>query len=138
MDLSDDQARRRFATSPRAILATVRPDGAPHLVPVVFALVGDTVLVPVDRKPKRTTRLQRLANVEHEPRCALLVDRYTDDWSRLWWVRADGRGRVVAPTEVEEAGRRALVERYPAYRREPPTGPYLCIDVERWRGWAAG
>jgi len=77
-----------------ARLATVRPDGAPHLVPVVFAVEvaadGDRVHLAVDAKPKRTRNLQRLVNLRAEPRCALLVDHYADDWSRLWW----GRGRT--------------------------------------------
>jgi PPOX class probable F420-dependent enzyme len=95
MRLTAHEARRRFAASPVARLATVRPDGTPHLVPVVFALVGDVVTTAVDHKPKRSTSLQRLANLRAEPRCSLLVDHYDDDWTRLWWARADGRAEVV-------------------------------------------
>ena len=95
MRLSATEARRRFAASPRAILASVRPDGRPHLVPIVFALVGDTVYSAVDHKPKASVRLQRLENLRHEPRCSLLVDHYDDDWGRLWWVRADGTAEVL-------------------------------------------
>ena len=110
------ELRRRFASSAVARLATVRPDGAPHVVPVVFALAESTVYSAVDAKPKRTSRLQRLANVRVEPRCALLVDHYEDDWSRLWWVRADGTAEVV---------------------EQPPTGPLLVITVEQWSGWSS-
>jgi PPOX class probable F420-dependent enzyme len=130
-----DELRERFASSPVARLATVRPDGGPHVVPVVFALVGDTVYSAVDAKPKRSRSLQRLANLRAEPRCALLVDHYDDDWRRLWWVRADGRGEVVDASR-DHPGIRALVERFPQYRDEPPTGPLLVITVERWSGWA--
>jgi PPOX class probable F420-dependent enzyme len=130
------ELRERFASSPVARLSTVRPDGGPHVVPIVFALMGETVFSAVDAKPKRSTDLQRLANVRAEPRCALLVDHYDDDWRRLWWVRADGVGEVVdAPPE--HPGIQALVQRFPQYRDEPPSGPLLVVTVQRWTGWAS-
>ena len=131
-----DELRSRFASSPVARLSTVRQDGGPHVVPVVFALVGDTLFSAVDAKPKRSTDLQRLANVRAEPRCALLVDHYEDDWRRLWWVRADGVAEVVG----ESAGHRgiqALVQRFPQYRDEPPSGPLVVVTVRRWTGWTS-
>ena len=131
------ELRRRFAASPVARLSTIRPDGAPHVVPIVFALVGETVYSAVDAKPKRSRDLQRLANVRAEPRCALLVDHYEDDWRRLWWVRADGIGKVVAAPAGEHPGIQALVERFPQYRDEPPSGPLLVVTVQRWSGWAS-
>jgi PPOX class probable F420-dependent enzyme len=131
------ELRRRFAASPVARLSTVRPDGAPHVVPIVFALVGETAFSAVDAKPKRSRDLQRLANVRADPRCALLVDHYEDDWRRLWWVRADGIGKVVAAPAGEHPGIQALVERFPQYRDEPPSGPLLVVDVHRWTGWTS-
>jgi PPOX class probable F420-dependent enzyme len=131
------ELRRRFASSRVARLSTVRPDGGPHVVPIVFAVVGDTVFSAVDAKPKRSTRLQRLANVRAEPRCALLVDHYEDDWRRLWWVRADGVAEVVADPSAEHPGITALVQRFPQYRDEPPSGPLLVVTVHRWTGWTS-
>jgi PPOX class probable F420-dependent enzyme len=131
------ELRRRFAASHVARLSTVRPDGGPHVVPIVFALVGDTVFSAVDAKPKRSTALQRLADVRSEPRCALLVDHYEDDWRRLWWVRADGTGVVVDAPPVEHPGIQALVRRFRQYRDEPPSGPLLVVTVQRWTGWAS-
>jgi PPOX class probable F420-dependent enzyme len=131
------ELRGRFASSPVAHLSTVRPDGRPHVVPIVFALVGDTVYTAVDAKPKRSRDLQRLANLRGEPRCALLVDHYEDDWRRLWWVRADGRGEVVDAPLAPHTGIQALVQRFPQYRDEPPSGPLLVITVERWNGWTS-
>ncbi len=131
------ELRRRFASSPVARLSTVRPDGGPHVVPIVFALVADTVFSAVDAKPKRSTYLQRLANVRSEPRCALLVDHYEDDWRRLWWVRADGTGEVVDTPPAEHPGIQALTQRFPQYRDEPPSGPLLVVTVARWTGWAS-
>jgi PPOX class probable F420-dependent enzyme len=131
------ELRRKFASSPVARLSTVRPDGGPHVVPIVFALIEDTVFSAVDAKPKRSTDLQRLANVRADPRCALLVDHYEDDWRRLWWVRADGTGEVVDAPPVQHPGIRALVQRFPEYRDEPPSGPLLAVTVRRWTGWAS-
>jgi PPOX class probable F420-dependent enzyme len=134
-----DEARRRFAAARVARLATADADGVPHLVPVVFALDGDTVFVAVDRKPKRTTALKRLANVRANPRVCLLADHYDDgDWDALWWVRADGVGAVHAPGEPAAAHAvELLAERYPQHRAEPPAGPVLAVAVTRWSGWAA-
>lgn len=137
--MSPDEARRRFAAARVARLATADAAGMPHLVPVVFALDGDTILTAVDRKPKRTTALKRLANVRANPRVALLADHYDDeDWDALWWVRADGTGRVL--DSENELARRAvelLAARYPQHRAAPPDGPVLAVEVLRWTGWAA-
>ena len=135
--MDEAELRRRVAASPVARLATVRPDGRPHLVPIVFALSGNIVYTAVDAKPKRTLALQRLANVRHRPRCSLLVDHYDDDWTRLWWVRVDGAAVVVDDPPPEHEGLRALVARHPQYRQAPPTGPLLVVTVDRWSGWSA-
>ena len=90
------EARRRFAAARVARLATADLEGRPHLVPIVFALAGETLYSVVDAKPKRTTELRRLRNVRSNPSVSLLVDHYDDaDWSALWWVRADGSARVL-------------------------------------------
>ena len=122
----------RFAGCRVARLATAGPGGVPHLVPIVFALAGDVIHTAVDEKPKSTRRLKRLANIAANPRVSVLADHYEDDWSRLWWVRADGVARIL---ESSPAGLAALVERYPQYRETPPPGPFLEITVERWSGW---
>jgi PPOX class probable F420-dependent enzyme len=127
--------RSRFAAARVARLATVTPSGAPHLVVIVFALAGDMIYSAVDAKPKRHTRLQRLANIEHEPRVSVLADHYDDDWSLLWWVRADGVARVVPGSEP---GLAALRLKYPQYVDTPPPGPFLEIEVRRWSSWPGG
>ena len=129
-----NSAAERFAAARVARLATVGRDGAPHLVPITFALVGDVIHSAVDAKPKRHTRLQRLANIAHEPRVSVLVDRYDDDWAALWWVRADGVARVLRSSP---AGLEALSAKYPQYRTAPPSGPFIEIDVRRWSAWSA-
>lgn len=139
--MDSEHARARFAQARVARLATAGADGAPHLVPFTFALLdGDTIVSAVDHKPKRTTALRRLANIAAQPRVAALADHYDEDWSRLWWVRADGLARVVEPGQddaLRAAALAALADRYAPYRAMPPTGALIVIDVERWSGWSA-
>src|SRR4051794_39443348 len=101
MRMTVDEARSLFATARVARLGTVTPDGAPHVVPVVFALTGDTLVFAVDAKPKRTQDLQRLRNLVANPRATFLVDEYAEEWSGLWWARADGSA-VVLPRPTTE------------------------------------
>jgi PPOX class probable F420-dependent enzyme len=134
------EARARFAAARVARLATAGSDGRPHLVPVVFALDGDTLYTAVDDvKPKATMRLRRLANIAANPAVALLADHYEDeDWTALWWVRADGTARLLDPGDDEAARARALLAgRYAQYRAAPPPGVVIAVDVARWSGWAA-
>lgn len=93
------EARARLAGARIAYLATAGADGAPHVVPCTFALLGDaTIVSAVDHKPKRTAALRRLANVAANPRVAILADHYAEAWDALWWVRADGMARSWPPT----------------------------------------
>jgi len=104
-------------------------------VPVTFAAEGDSVYVAVDRKPKSSTALKRLSNVAENPRVAMLVDHYDDDWAALWWVRADGTGHVLTTGTAQPL--ELLTARYHQYHEAPPPGPVLAIHVDRWSGWAA-
>jgi PPOX class probable F420-dependent enzyme len=130
------QARERFASVRVARLATVGANAWPHIVPIVFALDGDVLYTAVDGKPKSSTDLRRLDNIAANPEVAVLADRYADDWTQLWWVRADGIARVLHGDDAEP-GIRLLTERYEQYRSQPPTGPVIAIRVERWSGWQA-
>src|SRR5690242_5550222 len=107
---------RRLVENARvARLATVDAGGRPHLVPVCFVLgratgergdrpAGDRIYVAVDHKPKRGTELRRTANLRATGIACLLVDRYDEDWSLLWWVRLDGSGgELHDPDEAEHA-----------------------------------
>ncbi len=96
---------------------------------------GDVLYSAVDRKPKSGRPLRRLENVRQDARVAVLADHYEEDWSRLWWVRADGRARILAEGAERDAALERLKGKYPQYRQEPPDGPVLAIDVERWSSW---
>jgi len=134
------EARTRFATARIARLATADGQGVPHLVPITFALAGDEILSAVDHKPKRSTALRRLANLAANPRVAVLVDAYDEDWSRLWWARADGTAEVLHDASSLGRVQDLLRQRYPQYAEVPIDGPVIRIRVEAWSGWefAAG
>jgi PPOX class probable F420-dependent enzyme len=135
------EMRGRFAAARVAHLATVRADGRPHVVPICFAVDGDRVVSLVDDKPKRSLELTRLANVRLQPAVSVLVDEYyDDDWSRLWWVRADGSAAVVEGGVDHSHAAGLLAAKYPQYahhRDVRPAGAVLVITVERWSGWAS-
>jgi PPOX class probable F420-dependent enzyme len=114
-------------------LATVGVDLRPHVVPVTYAVHGDELFVAVDQKPKSTTALQRLRNIEAHERVAVLVDEYDEDWTHLWWVRVDGVARVV-PSDA--AAVELLAAKYPQYEADPPQGPVITIRADGWSGWS--
>jgi len=135
--LDPAEARALFASAPVARLATVRPDGSPHVVPVCFAFSGETIYTAVDHKPKATAALARLRHIAAEPRVALLADRYEDDWSRLWWVRVDGDASIADSAQAREAASAALAAAYPQYAERPPQGPVIAVQPRRFSGWRA-
>ena len=95
MRLTAEEARRRLAAARVAYLATVRPTGEPHVVPIVFALEADRLYSIADPKPKDGPDLLRFRNIRANPAVSLLTDAYDEDWDRLWWVRVDGSARMV-------------------------------------------
>lgn len=132
------EMHRRIRTMMVARLATVRSDGRPHIVPITFAPADDKALYfVIDDKPKRTTNLQRLRNIESTPAVSVLIDHYEDDWTRLWWVRADGTARVLREGAEFDHAIGLLIARYPQYRSARPAGPVVAITVERLTGWSA-
>jgi PPOX class probable F420-dependent enzyme len=135
--VTENEMRERFGRARVARLATVDADGRPHLVPLCFALAGDRIVSVVDAKPKRTPQLRRLANIRAQPRVSVLVDEYDEDWTRLWWIRADGVARVVDSGTDRDAAVTALTAKYPQYEEQPPTDSVVEVTVERWRGWSA-
>lgn len=135
--MAEFDAAARFAESPVAMLATAGPDAAPHVVPVVFAVHRDVVYTAVDAKRKSTHRLRRLANIEANPKVSMLVDNYDEDWTRLWWVRADGCAEIHYSGAELATGYALLRRKYPQYRRLALAGPVVTVDVARWSSWQA-
>jgi PPOX class probable F420-dependent enzyme len=112
-------------------------EGQPHIVPITFAVDRDVIYTAVDSKPKSTPRLRRLSNIRANPRVAVLADHYDEDWSALWWVRADGMAAILDSWAEMAAPAGLLAGRYAQYRDNPPGGPVIAIRVARWTGWAA-
>src|ERR671918_481568 len=131
--------RRLVAGARGARMATIDPDGRPHVVPLVFAMDGDTLYSSIDDKPKSTPRVRRLGNIRANPdRVTVLVDHYEDDWPTVWWVRLRGIGRILDEGAERDRGLRLLAEKYPQYRDMPPQGSVIALDVTEWRGGAGG
>jgi PPOX class probable F420-dependent enzyme len=125
----------RFAGARVARLATISADG-PRLVPVTFAWHRGTAVWAVDRvKPKRPGKLRRERDLERDPRVALLVDHYAEDWAELWWVELRGTAAVLEGPAAE-AALDALAERYPPYRDQRPPGPVVAVTPDRWAWWS--
>ena len=129
--------QRRLAAARIGHLATAGADGRPHVVPVTFALEEDAIFFAVDAKPKRTTNLTRLRNITANPRVALLVDHYEEEWTGLWWVRVDGTARVLAEGPSADHAQRLLASKYEQYRAVRPPGPVVAISIDRMTGWSA-
>ncbi|MDJ0791013.1 MAG: pyridoxamine 5'-phosphate oxidase family protein [Acidimicrobiia bacterium] len=136
MRLSDDQIRSRLSRAEFGVLGTVDADRGVHLVPVVFLLDGDRLLIPIDTvKAKSTTRLRRLRNLEQDIRASLLVDHRSEDWSELWWARAD---LVFVSNAVRtEADAGALRSKYPTYASPGSIDTVLNFEVVNLAGWVA-
>ncbi|CAM3231452.1 PPOX class probable F420-dependent enzyme [Williamsia muralis] len=127
--------KQLFASAPVARLGTVSADHRPHVVPVVFAVAGDVIYTAVDGKPKSGRPLRRLSNIAECPEVSLVVDHYEDDWSRLWWVRADGCARVHESGPEVQHALLMLRAKYPQYQTVSLDGPVIAVTVRRWSSW---
>ena len=136
--MDEARCRAHLAAARVGRLATVRPDGRPHVVVCCYAVEGDRVWTAIDAKPKRAgATLQRLANVRANPWASLLVDHYEEDWDRLWWVRVDGAAAVLEHGAERDRALAALTARYAQYEQSPPDGSVIALAVERISGWSA-
>ena len=118
-------------------LATVSSDGEPHLVPICFAVLGQTIYTAIDQKPKRAGRLRRVANIAQTGRACLLIDHYDEDWTTLWWIRVDARARIVDDLAEVDRARRVLTDKYEQYVSAPPDGPAIALEIRKISGWSA-
>ncbi len=146
--------RRFLETARSGHLATADAEADPHLVPVTFVLIDEAIYIAIDEKPKTTTRLKRLRNIEENPRAAFLVDRYDDDWTRLAWVLCRGAADVleadVQKPDVQKASAQPpdapardeilaeLRAKYPQYHdHDLASRPILRLMIERVTRWGA-
>jgi PPOX class probable F420-dependent enzyme len=137
MMLSD--CERRFVGHQRvAHLATADGRAVPHVVPVCFALVEHTLYITIDEKPKRVSglALKRLRNIAENPKVALVVDRYDEDWARLGWVMLRGRAEILSGGTEHEEAQTLLCSRYPQLgAMQIAQYPVIAVRIERTTSW---
>jgi len=119
-----------------ARVATVDGRGHVHLVPVTFALSEDVWYSPTDAGERLAKRLR---NLTCDPRVSILIDVYDDDWSKVWWVRMHGSGRIVLDSPERDHAWRLLRAKYPQFASTPSdegAGPVMAVDVHHWAVWS--
>ncbi|MEM9357241.1 MAG: TIGR03668 family PPOX class F420-dependent oxidoreductase [Pseudomonadota bacterium] len=124
--------------NPVARLATADASGAPHVIPICYVVVGNTLFFGIDEKPKSasTKPLKRIRNLIENPKAAVVVDRYSDDWSQLGWVMIRGPAEILENCSEQVKAHEALRARYPQYREmylEPL--PVVAIRIRRVVSW---
>ena len=137
--LESDEARRRLSADVHGVLCTLHPERGPDPQPVVYAVSADGhVGVPIDKvKPKKSSRLQREDNLDADPRGSLLIERWDrEDWSKLWWVRADLEHVTDPPAELTDELADRLAETVPQYADKPFHRVLVCRIV-KITGWSA-
>ncbi len=139
MQLEAESIDALLSRWPVARLVTLGADGRPAPVPIVFARAGAALFSPIDGKPKGSAELARERNLRADPRVAVLLDHYDEDWERLWWLRVDGRAALV-PASAHAHALDALRAKYPQYARVPLSSGeprLLRISIERVSSWRA-
>ena len=134
--MDESAMRRKVAEARVARVGTLDERGSVHLVPVVYVVDGDTWYSPSDAGPRP---VKRLRNVLADPRSTVLIDDYNEVWSRVWWVRLRGQGRMVEPAAEAERASRLLAVKYPQFADAPAAeaaGPVMAIDIQEWAGWS--
>jgi PPOX class probable F420-dependent enzyme len=131
--VKERDARDLVAKARVARVGTIDERGRVHLVPIVYVVDGDTLYSSTDAGDRPAKRLR---NLETNPSVTILVDVYDEEWSKVWWVRLRGTGRVVEEGPEHAHAYRLLREKYPQYESEPVGGPVMAVDVAEWAGWA--
>jgi PPOX class probable F420-dependent enzyme len=133
--------RDLLADARRATLGTVDPDGRPRLVPVCFVVVEDVLWTPLDEKPKTVAdphALARVRDIEVRPEVALLVDRWSEDWTDLAWMRIRGRATVIEPERIPGGIVPSLRAKYPQYEHhELERRPVIRVETDHVTSWFA-
>jgi PPOX class probable F420-dependent enzyme len=134
--LSDQQ--RHFLNASRVgHLATADRAGVPHVIPVCYAAIEETIYITIDEKPKRRdVILKRVRNILENPRFAFTVDRWDEDWTRLGWIMVRGAAEILDSGAEHDRAQALLRERYPQYRAMAIEDlPVLALHIARVTGW---
>jgi len=132
------QARHFLDHHRVARFATADPGGQPHIVPICYAVSGDSVYFTIDEKPKRLTDkpLKRIRNLQQNPHVALVVDRYDEDWTQLGWVMVQGEAALLDNGEEHSKAQRLLKARYPQLdEMQISELPVIAIRIKRVVSW---
>jgi PPOX class probable F420-dependent enzyme len=134
-----EHERQYLETAHLGRLATADTEGYPHVVPVCFALVDEHIVTPIDEKPQRVSpdELRRSRDISENPRVALLVDHYADDWSQLGWIQVRGTATHCAPdADAHASDIAALRRKYDQYAdHDLENRPLIRIDSGSVRSW---
>jgi PPOX class probable F420-dependent enzyme len=133
-------ASRLIRSARVAHLATADAHGQPHVVPICFVFDGKEFFSPIDEKPKCVVpiKLKRLRNIAANPRVALVIDRYDEDWRQLAYVLIAGTARILKRGEKHQKAVRLLRKKYPQYHRMAlETRPMVAIVPRRFTMWGA-
>ena len=133
-----NQRQRRFLDASRVgHLATADRNGAPHLIPVCYAVEGASLYITIDEKPKRRDMpLKRVRNILENPQAAFVVDRWDEDWSRLGWVMLRGPAEILDAGAEHDRAQALLRERYPQYRTMALGElPVIALRIARATSW---
>jgi PPOX class probable F420-dependent enzyme len=136
------QAELGFIQAHRvARLATTDAQGQPFAVPICYAFDGHFVYSALDEKPKTVepTRLKRVRNIQANPRVALVIDDYAEDWRALAYIQLRGRADLLPVGSEAHAGAvRLLRAKYPQYEQMAiDQQPILRITPEAIVTWGA-
>jgi PPOX class probable F420-dependent enzyme len=133
------ERERRFLADRRvAHLATADRRAAPHVVPVCFAVIEQTLYITIDEKPKQASSvpLKRIRNIAENPAVAVVVDRYDEDWTRLGWVMLRGRAEILAEGTEHDAAQALLRSRYPQLAAmRIARHPVIAVRIEKATSW---
>ena len=133
------EPERQFLTRCRvARLATADRHAVPHVVPICFAVRGNTLYFAIDEKPKRRPRamLKRLRNIAENPMVAVVADRYDEDWTRLGWVMLHGRAEILDRGIEHDEAQVMLRARYQQLKAMHIAGyPVVAVRIERATSW---
>ena len=133
--MTREEALERLRTARVARMATADASGRPHVVPIVFALDGQTLYSAVDNKPKKSKDLKRLENIRANPNVEVVADEYSEDWTALWWVRVAGHARLLESGAERDNALTLLTRKYEQYADFPPDGRVVAIDIGRVSSW---
>jgi PPOX class probable F420-dependent enzyme len=133
--MKQEEALARASSARVARMATVDRRGGPHVMPVTFVLDGRVLYWAVDDKRKRSADIKRLDNIRASAAVQLVVDHFEEDWTRLWWVRLTGRGRILEEGNERRHALALLSSKYEQYEAHPPRGPVVAVDIDAVSAW---